>query len=85
MTLAFVSLYALLGWPAFVGVAIMVVSVPLNTVLANYMKKLSQKQMKVKDKRTRLMNEILTNIKSIKLFAYVSPWFRFTSKTIPAH
>ena len=28
---AFASLYNLMGWPAFVGVAIMVISVPLNT------------------------------------------------------
>ncbi len=48
----------------------MVVSVPLNTAIARYMKKLSEKQMKVKDRRTRLMNEILQNIKTIKLFAW---------------
>lgn len=59
MTLAFVSLYVLLGWQAFVGVGIMVVSIPLNTFLARTLKKLSEKQMKVKDRRTRLMNEIL--------------------------
>lgn len=70
MTLAFVSLYNLLGWPSFVGVGIMVVSVPLNTALARYMRSLSERTMKVKDKRTRLMNEILTNIKTIKLFAW---------------
>lgn len=70
MFLAFVSLYNLLGWPSFVGVAIMVVSVPVNTALARYMRTLSERTMKVKDKRTRLMNEILTNIKTIKLFAW---------------
>lgn len=70
MTLAFVSLYNLLGWPSFVGVGIMVVSVPVNTALARYMRSLSERTMKVKDKRTRLMNEILTNIKTIKLFAW---------------
>ncbi|PWN90969.1 hypothetical protein FA10DRAFT_230362 [Acaromyces ingoldii] len=70
MTLAFVSLYNLLGWPSFVGVAIMVVSIPLNTILARYMRMLAERTMKVKDRRTRLMNEILTNIKSIKLFAW---------------
>ncbi|KAJ1599986.1 hypothetical protein NDA14_006518 [Ustilago hordei] len=76
MTLAFVSLYNLLGWPSFVGVAIMVISVPLNTALARYLRRLSEKQMKVKDKRTRLMNEILTNIKSIKLFAWEEAFTR---------
>jgi ATP-binding cassette subfamily C (CFTR/MRP) protein 1 len=70
MTLAFVSLYNLLGWPSFIGVAIMIVSIPINTMLARYMRSLSERMMKVKDRRTRLMNEILTNIKSIKLFAW---------------
>ncbi|KAN0064818.1 hypothetical protein ACQY0O_001875 [Thecaphora frezii] len=76
ITLAFVSLYRLLGWPSLVGIAIMVVSVPLNTQLARYLRKLGERQMKVKDKRTRLMNEILTNIKSIKLFAWEEAFTR---------
>jgi hypothetical protein len=32
ITLAFISLYNLLGWSAFVGVAVMIVSIPINTV-----------------------------------------------------
>lgn len=35
----------------------MVVSLPLNAAIARYQKKLQVKQMKIKDKRTRLMNE----------------------------
>lgn len=70
ITIAFISLYNLLGWSAFVGVAIMIVSVPLNTMLATYLRTLSAKQMKVKDRRTQIMNEIILNIKSIKLFAW---------------
>jgi hypothetical protein len=31
IVLAFISLYNLLGWPAFVGVAVMVFSIPINT------------------------------------------------------
>lgn len=70
MTLAFVSLYNLLGWSAFAGVGVMIVSIPMNTLLARYMRSLAEQNMKIKDKRTRMMNEILTNIKSIKLFAW---------------
>ncbi|WFC97545.1 hypothetical protein MYAM1_000259 [Malassezia yamatoensis] len=70
ITIAFISLYNLLGWSAFVGVAIMVVSLPLNTVLATYLRRLSAEMMKVKDRRTQVMNEIILNIKSIKLFAW---------------
>ncbi|KAG8790592.1 hypothetical protein FRC12_011475, partial [Ceratobasidium sp. 428] len=70
ITLAFISLYNLLGWPAFVGVAIMVVSLPLNTFIARVLKKMQSEQMKNRDKRTRLMSELLNNIKSIKLYAW---------------
>ena len=63
VTLAFVSLYNLLGWSAFVGVGIMVFSVPLNTVIANFLKNLQVKQMKSKDKRARLMSELLANVR----------------------
>lgn len=70
ITLAFISLYRLLGWSSFVGVGIMIFSLPLNMVLANYMRNMSAKQMKIKDRRTQLMNEIILNIKSIKLFAW---------------
>ncbi|KAK0543049.1 hypothetical protein OC846_006298 [Tilletia horrida] len=70
MTLAFISLGYLLGWPAFVGIGVMIVGIPVNTVIARITRRLSERQMKVRDARTRLMGEILTNIKSIKLFAW---------------
>lgn len=63
ITLAFISLYNLLGWSAFVGVAIMIISIPLNTMVARFLKKLQETQMKNRDKRTRLMSELLANIR----------------------
>lgn len=68
--LAFVSLYNLCGWQAFMGVGVMVISLPVNTFIAKYNKKLQQRLMKIKDKRSRLMNEILNNMKSIKLYGW---------------
>lgn len=68
--LAFISLYNLLGWQSFVGVGVMIVSLPINTALARKLKALQKQQMKNKDARTRLMNEILSNIKSIKLYGW---------------
>lgn len=76
IVIAFVSLFDLLGWSAFVGVAIMLVSVPVNTVLATYLRQQSAVQMKVRDRRTGLMNEIILNIKSIKLFAWEEAFTR---------
>ncbi|KAG7093889.1 hypothetical protein E1B28_007528 [Marasmius oreades] len=76
ITLAFISLYNLLGWPAFIGVAIMILSVPLNTTMARILKKMQKKQMGNRDKRTRLMSELLANIKSIKLYAWEFTFMR---------
>ena len=76
IVIAFVSLFDLLGWSAFVGVAIMLVSVPVNTILATYLRQQSAVQMKVRDRRTGLMNEIILNIKSIKLFAWEEAFTR---------
>ena len=46
----------------------MVFSVPLNTVIGNLLKNLQVKQMKSKDKRARLMSELLANIRRYCLF-----------------
>ncbi|KAG6861347.1 hypothetical protein C0995_001326 [Termitomyces sp. Mi166 len=79
ITLAFISLYNLLGWSAFVGVGIMIFSIPLNTcefLIARTLKRMQEQQMKNRDKRTRLMSELLANIKSIKLYAWEYSFMR---------
>lgn len=70
ITLCMVSLYQLVGPSMFAGVGVMILMIPLNGVIARAMKKLQIVQMKNKDSRTRLMTEILNNIKSIKLYAW---------------
>ncbi|KAF8340537.1 metal resistance protein YCF1 [Cantharellus anzutake] len=68
--LAFISLYDLLGWPSFVGVAVMLIAVPINAKMARFLKTLQEKQMKNRDARTRMMSEVLNNIKSIKIYGW---------------
>jgi ATP-binding cassette subfamily C (CFTR/MRP) protein 1 len=70
IALCMVSLYQLVGLSMFAGVGVMLFMIPLNGVIARAMKKLQIVQMKNKDSRTRLMTEILNNIKSIKLYAW---------------
>ncbi|KAJ6497379.1 ABC transporter transmembrane region-domain-containing protein [Mycena sanguinolenta] len=74
--LAFISLYNLLGWASFVGVGVMIVSLPLSTFIARILKRMQEQQMKNRDQRTRLMSELLSNIKSIKLYAWESTFIR---------
>ncbi|KZV64400.1 P-loop containing nucleoside triphosphate hydrolase protein [Peniophora sp. CONT] len=76
ITLAFISLYNLLGWSAFVGVAIMLLSIPLNTFVARFLKKMQEQQMKNRDERTRLMSELLSNVRSVKLYAWEHAFLR---------
>ena len=70
ITLCMVSLYQLVGLPMLAGVGVMILSIPLNGLIAKIMKTLQKEQMKNKDSRTRLMTEILNNMKSIKLYAW---------------
>jgi ATP-binding cassette subfamily C (CFTR/MRP) protein 1 len=63
IVVAFVSLYNLLGWSAFVGVAIMILSIPLNTYVARVLKRMQEQLMKSRDERTKLMSELLSNIR----------------------
>ncbi|KAK2749837.1 hypothetical protein FQN57_005251 [Myotisia sp. PD_48] len=68
--LCMASLYQLLGLSMLAGVGTMILMIPLNGLIAKLMKNLQIKQMKNKDQRTRLMTEILNNMKSIKLYAW---------------
>lgn len=72
ITLCMISLYQLVGVSMFAGVAAMLAMIPINGFIARISKTLQKKQMKNKDARTRLMTEILNNIKSIKLYAWTT-------------
>nr|CAH7713756.1 unnamed protein product [Callosobruchus chinensis] len=67
------SLYFLwqeLGPSVLSGLALMVLLIPLNGYIANKVKTMQMKQMKSKDERVKLMNEILNGIKVLKLYAW---------------
>jgi ATP-binding cassette subfamily C (CFTR/MRP) protein 1 len=72
IVLCMLSLYQLLGYSCFAGVAAMFVMIPINGVIARWMKTLQKEQMKNKDSRTKLISEILNNMKSIKLYAWTT-------------
>lgn len=68
--LAFVGLYKILGWPAIVGSAIIILSVPIPTYIAQLMAK-SQRQVKAtQDARISLISEYLGSIRAIKYFSW---------------
>jgi ABC-type multidrug transport system fused ATPase/permease subunit len=70
--LCMASLYQLLGYSMLAGVIVMIVMIPINGLISRILKNLQQRQMKNKDTRTRLVAEIINNMRSIKLFAWGS-------------
>ncbi|KAK5677390.1 ATP-binding cassette glutathione S-conjugate transporter ycf1 [Elasticomyces elasticus] len=72
ITLCLLSLYQLLGISMLAGLGAMLAMIPINGFIAKLSKTLQKRQMKNKDARTRLMTEILNNMKSIKLYAWTT-------------
>ncbi len=64
------SLYNLVGWSMLAGIGVMIIMIPINGFIARIMKNLQKQQMKNKDARSRLIAEIINNMKSIKLYAW---------------
>lgn len=70
ISLAIYFLWQILGPSVLAGLFVMIVLIPVNGVIANKAKNLQIKQMKNKDERVKLMNEILNGIKVLKLYAW---------------
>ncbi|KAI8342382.1 multi drug resistance-associated protein MRP [Chlamydoabsidia padenii] len=73
--IALVFLYGTMGPSIGAGVALLLLTIPLNTYLAKKMRVYQKVQMGNKDSRVKLMNEILNGIRVIKLYAWESPFF----------
>ena len=81
IVVALVLLWFQVKQAVFGGLAVIVLSIPLNFVLANFQKKLQVGQLKFKDRRIRQMGEILSGIKVIKLYAWEQPFMKRISGT----
>jgi hypothetical protein len=51
-------LYNLMGWSCFVGMTVILVSMPLNSVINKQYTKVQERLMVARDKRVTLMNEV---------------------------
>ena len=67
-------MYQVLGWPALVGVASLFLATPITLVLAKLISDLMAAQMKVKDERLRVLSEIISGMRVVKLFAWEVPF-----------
>ncbi|CAJ0605474.1 unnamed protein product [Cylicocyclus nassatus] len=73
ITLALTYLFLTLGYSAAPGVIIMIIFLPTNIIGSIIVKKWQVQQMKLKDERTKIVNEVLNGIKVIKLYAWELP------------
>ncbi|XP_070580038.1 multidrug resistance-associated protein 1-like isoform X1 [Ptychodera flava] len=70
IAVALYFLWDLLGPSVLAGLGVMVLMIPINAAIATKTRSLQVKQMKHKDSRIKLMNEILNGIKILKLYAW---------------
>ncbi|XP_062705317.1 multidrug resistance-associated protein 1-like [Aedes albopictus] len=63
-------LYEILGPAVFAGLAVMVIMIPITGVIATRLRDLQVQQMNIKDERVKKMNEILSGMKVLKLYAW---------------
>ncbi|KFO27170.1 canalicular multispecific organic anion transporter 1 [Fukomys damarensis] len=70
IALSILFLWQELGPSVLAGVGVMVLLVPINGILVHKNRNIQFKTMKYKDKRLKLMNEILSGIKILKYFAW---------------
>ncbi|XP_070802163.1 ATP-binding cassette sub-family C member 2 [Pituophis catenifer annectens] len=68
--ISLVFLWTELGPSVLAGIGVMVLLIPLNAVLVAKSRNIQVKNMKHKDERMKIMNEILNGIKILKFFAW---------------
>ncbi|CAG5117053.1 unnamed protein product, partial [Candidula unifasciata] len=68
--IALYMLYDQIGLATFAGLGVLIILLPMNTVTSIAMRKFNRQMMRLKDRRIRLMNEVLTGMKVLKVYAW---------------
>ncbi|KAJ1758176.1 hypothetical protein LPJ69_004164, partial [Coemansia sp. RSA 1752] len=76
IVLALFLLYRTLGWTIYAGVLAMLISIPISAQLSRSMRALNKLLMGYRDQRMKIMDEVLSGIKIIKLYAWESSFIR---------
>ncbi|KAG0261888.1 hypothetical protein DFQ27_002716 [Actinomortierella ambigua] len=63
-------LYQQIGWSVFVGLATIFVMMPFQAMVAKFYQKAKTQKLEAMDARIRIMNEILSGIKIVKLYGW---------------
>lgn len=71
--LALFFLWKQVGYSSISGLILMVLLLPVNFLIAMQTRKYQLLQMSIKDERIKCVNEVLSGIKVVKLYAYEKP------------
>ncbi|KAG0232674.1 Canalicular multispecific organic anion transporter 2 [Actinomortierella wolfii] len=63
-------LYQQIGWSVFAGLATIFVMMPFQAMIAKFYQKAKTQKLEAMDARIRIMNEILSGIKIVKLYGW---------------
>ncbi|KAF6820210.1 ABC multidrug transporter [Colletotrichum sojae] len=76
--IGFIGLYQMIGWPALVGTAVLLLAGPMSVFVARMMARATRKARRAQDSRISLVSEYLASIRAVKYFA----WEDAITKTI---
>ncbi|GAA6040571.1 hypothetical protein JCM8097_005469 [Rhodosporidiobolus ruineniae] len=74
LVLGLTFLVNLMGWSALVGFSVLALSAPLNYYLGKYAVRSIQGRLTAADKRQTALQELFSDIRSIKLFGWSDAW-----------
>ncbi|XP_059158170.1 multidrug resistance-associated protein 1-like isoform X2 [Physella acuta] len=70
IAIALYMLYDQIGIATFAGLGVILILMPMNTIVSVTLRKYNRRMMKLKDRRIRLMNEILNGMKVLKVYGW---------------
>ncbi|EJD46367.1 P-loop containing nucleoside triphosphate hydrolase protein [Auricularia subglabra TFB-10046 SS5] len=81
IVVACLLLYQVLGWSAFAGFAMFIVVLPINYALTKWGIRIQEGQLSATDKRMSVLNELISEVKFIKFFAWEQKWIERALET----
>jgi ATP-binding cassette subfamily C (CFTR/MRP) protein 1 len=73
-------LWQYIGWATLAGIGAMMLFMPINGLFARWSKRIRKEKYKVEDSRIKMMNEILTGIRVIKLYGWETSFKKLVEK-----
>jgi hypothetical protein len=69
-----ILLWTLIGWQAVTGLAFAIILIPYEAEMTGWVAKLRMEAARVTDRRLEVMNEIISGIRAVKMYAWEWPY-----------